>query len=42
MSARKDPSPGANRGLWCNGTLFIASFTACQWMRPMTCWDMSG
>ncbi len=37
-----DPSPGTNRGLWWNGTLFIASFTACQWMRPVTCCDISG
>ncbi len=38
----REPSPGENRGLRWKGTFFIASFTACQWMRPVTCWDIKG
>ena len=41
-AAATEPSPGSKAGFRWNGTLFIASFTACQWMSPMTCWDMSG
>ena len=40
--SRTDPTPGTNGGLWWNGTRFAMSFSACQWISPITCTGISG